>query len=256
MRNPIAILAMASLHFGLDAQIFEVASVKLYKDNGVGPRNSHTTYNPQGVSLGARTLGFIIAEAYDFPPGRIVGPGLLTKEALWAQLTQGYDIIAKADHNVTREQIHLMLQSLLADRFQLKVHKESKTGLVYQLVIAKDGPNLEESQDAGGGFDFSGSATGYVFRNAEMMRLSGFLSGRVDRTVLDQTGLKGFYNFTVKMPEDLQQNPPPKTDGRSPATPSSGLYAESLKRLGLRLIPATAPVDYLVVDHVERASEN
>jgi uncharacterized protein (TIGR03435 family) len=256
MRVCIAILAIASLPGGMGAQSFEVASVKLYKDDGVGPRNAHTTYNPQGVSLGARTLGFIIAEAYGFPPGRIVAPGLLMKDALWAQLTQGYDIVAKADHNVTREQIHVMLQSLLADRFQLKVHKESKTGLVYQLVIAKDGPKLEESQDAGGGFDFSGSPSGYVFRNAEMMRLSSFLSGRVDRTVVDQTGLKALYNFTLKMPEDLQQNPGPKNEGRSPESPSTGTYAEALKPLGLKLVPVTAPVDYLVVDHVERPSDN
>jgi bla regulator protein BlaR1 len=235
---------------------FEVAWVKPYKDDGVGPRNSHTSYGPQGVDLGARPLAFIIGEAYNFPVGRVSTPGLLRKGPIWESLTQGYDIVAKADHAVPKEQLRLMLQSLLAYRFKLTLHREAKTGPVYKLVIAKGGPKLEESQEAGGGFIFSGSPDGYVFRNAEMMRLSGFLSGQVDRTVVDQTGLTGLYNFILKMPEELRQNPPVKSDGRSLDSPPSGIFADSLKQLGLQLIAGTAGVEYLVVDHVERPSDN
>jgi uncharacterized protein (TIGR03435 family) len=143
--------------------LFEVASVKPYKDDGVGPRRSHSSYGPQGIDFAGRSLAFIIAEAYHVPGGRIVGPGSLTKQALWGPLTQGYDIVAKADHAVPKEQLRLMLQSLLADCFQLKVHWETKTGPVYTLVIAKNGPKIEESQ-AEGDLVMSRGSDGFVFR--------------------------------------------------------------------------------------------
>src|SRR6202035_2879270 len=88
---------------------FEVASVKPFKDDGVSPRNSHATYGPDGINFGALTLSGIIGEAYQFPVGRIQGPGSLTKENLWAPLRIGYDIVAKADHPVSKDQLLLML---------------------------------------------------------------------------------------------------------------------------------------------------
>jgi uncharacterized protein (TIGR03435 family) len=235
---------------------FDVASVKLYVDDGVSPRNLHNSYGPQGIDF-RETLAFIIADAYNTPLGRIQGPGSLTKEALWPPLRVGYDIVAKADHPVPKDQLRLMLQSLLADRFKLTLHWESKTGPIYRLAVAKGGPRLEES-DATGGFVLTNTPDGLVFRNSEMLRLAGFLSGRVDRAVVDQTGLKGLYNFVLKMPpsEGQDQAAVKKSEGLSPETPSASDFADALKQLGLQLIPDRAPVDYLVVDSVERPSEN
>jgi uncharacterized protein (TIGR03435 family) len=233
---------------------FDVASIKpALDDAGTGPRNFRRSYTPQGIDFRGLTLGFIISEAYRFPPGRIVGPNSLTKQALWEPLTKGYDITARAGGAVPREQLRLMLQSLLADRFQLKIHRESKSGPVYRLVVAKGGPKLEESE-SNGDLVMSRTADALVFRNAEIFRLAGSLS--LDRMVVDETGLKGFYNFTVKLPEDLRQNPPVKSETPSPDSPSAALFADVLKPLGLQLIAATAPVDYLVIDHVERPSGN
>jgi uncharacterized protein (TIGR03435 family) len=91
-----------------------------------------------------------------------------------------------------------------------------------------------------------------------MLRLVGFLSGRVDRAVVDQTGLNGFYNFVLKMPPSAgpDQAAVKKLEGLSPETPSASDFADALKQLGLQLIPDKAPVDYLVVDSVEPPSEN
>lgn len=233
---------------------FEVASVKLHKDDGVGPRNSRTTWGPQGVDL-ERPLAFIISEAYHIPPGYIVGPSSLTKEALWGALSQGYDIVAKADHRVSRDQLRLMLQSLLADRFQLTMHRESKVRSVYRLVVAKGGPKLEDSEPVGD-LVMSRTPEGFVYRHAEAFRICGLLSSHLDRMVVDETGLKGLYNFTVKLPEDLIRNALPKSDLPSPDSPTAGRFADVLKPLGLQLIAGTASVEYLVVDHVERPTEN
>src|SRR5579872_4072248 len=87
------------------SQSFDVASVKLYHDSGIGPRDSHSIYTPKGVEFRGRPLGFLIGEAYEFVGGRIVGPNSLTKEALWPALTTGYDIVAKTDHPVSRAEL-------------------------------------------------------------------------------------------------------------------------------------------------------
>jgi uncharacterized protein (TIGR03435 family) len=250
----VAALALRAIAFSQSdpRPAFEVVSVKIYKDDGVSPRNFRS-YRPEGITFGGCSLGFIISEAYGFTPGRIVGPAFDTKDSLRASLSQGYDIVAKADRPVPKDQIRLMLQSMLADRFNLTLHHESKTGPIYQLVVASTGSKLEESQDVTGSFTFQRSPEGYVFGNSEMMRLSGFLSGQVDRPVVDQSGLKGIYNFTLKVPEDLPQG---KNADRSPDSPSTGIYTEALKRLGLRLIPGNAAVDYLVIDSIDHPSAN
>jgi len=183
-----------------------------------------------------------------------VGPGSLTKEALWGALSQEYVIVAKAAEPASKDQLRLMLQSLLVDRFKLTMHREAKTGPVYKLIVAKDGPRLGESKSTGD-FSLSVSNSGFEFANAEMIRVSGFLTGRVDRTVVDQTGLKGLYNFTLRRPEELVEEPG-KSEGISAVSSSAGAFREALKNLGLQLVPGTGPIDYLVVDHVERPVEN
>jgi uncharacterized protein (TIGR03435 family) len=233
--------------------VFEVASIKVYKDEGTGPRNSRTTYGPDGIEMRARTLGFLIGEAYGFPVGRIV-PGPVGKDEVTAAIRTGYDISAKAGHAVSREELRLMLQSLLADRFQLKMHRESRSALVYKLVAAKGGAKLAEAD--GGDLVMQGSPEGFVFRNAEVHRLCGYLSSFADRMVVDETGLEGLYNYSIKMPEDLRRNMPAKTEGKSPESAGAATFAEVLRPLGLQLVGGTSAVVYLVVDHAERPSEN
>jgi uncharacterized protein (TIGR03435 family) len=234
---------------------FEVASVKPFKDDGVSPRNSHATYGPDGINFGALTLAYVIGEAYQFPVGRIQGPGSLTKETLWAPLREPYDIAAKAEHPVSKDQLRAMLQSLLAERFHLESHRESKTGPVYTLVVAKGGSKLVESTDPDGPYNVSRSPNGYVFRNARMTELSVFLSGLVDRPVVDQAGLRGRYDFVIK-PEELPADKSAVSSGLTPDSPSAAAFAEALKRLGLQLIADRAAVDYLVIDRLQSFSEN
>jgi uncharacterized protein (TIGR03435 family) len=236
-----------------DRPAFEVASVKRYNDVGVGPRNARSLYSPQGVDFRARTLGFLIAEAYGIPAARIVPAESKTKDAVLGNLRQGYDIAAKADHSVSKSELRLMLQSLLADRFKLTMHRETVTRSVYKLVVAPGGAKLEASED-GGELVASGSPDGFTFRNSEVFRLTGLLSSYLDRMVVDETGLNGLYNFVVKIPEDLRQVGKPA--GRSPDSPAAGTFASVLKPLGLQLIAGMAPVEYLVVDHIEPPSEN
>ncbi len=234
---------------------FEVASVKAYKDAGIGPRNAHSTYSPEGVDFGARTVGFLIGEAYGVPVGRIVPAKTNSKDEILRYLRQGCDIVAKADHPVSKDLLRLMLQSTLADRFKLSLHRETMTGPVYKLVVAKGGPKLQAAED-GGDLVMSGSPDGFTFRNAEVFRLAGYLSSYLDRMAVDESGLKGLYNFVVKMPEELRQSGSGKPEGKSPDSPSAAAFADVLKPLGLQLAAGMAPVEYLVVDHIEPPSDN
>jgi uncharacterized protein (TIGR03435 family) len=253
-----AILNVPSIHAqaqGSAASLptFDVASVKDHDGPHLGPRDIRWTYGPQGINF-RTSLAAAIAEAYNVQGGRIVLPRSLKNELLFGSFGEGYDIVANTDHPVSKQQLRLMIQSLLADRFKLTLHRESKTIPVYKLVVAEGGSKLEESE--GGDLVMSGSAEGFTFRNAEVIRLTGLLSSHLDRTVVDGTGLTGLYSFSVKMPEEWRQSPPAKSEGPTPDSPTAGRFAEVVKPLGLKLIAGTAPVEYLVIDHVERPSEN
>ena len=233
---------------------FDVASVKDHDGPHQGPRDIRWTYRPQGINFRTSLAG-AIAEAYNVQGGRIVLPRSLKNELLFGSFGEGYDIVANTDHPVSKAQLRLMIQSLLADRFKLTLHRETKMTPVYRLVVAESGPKLEEAQ-GGGDLFMASSAEGFTFRDAEVLRLTGLLSSYLDRTVVDETGLKGLYNFTVTTPEDWRRNPPAKSEGPSPDSPTAGTFAELVKPLGLKLIAGMAPLEYLVVDHVERPSEN
>jgi uncharacterized protein (TIGR03435 family) len=253
----LSIAALAVLAaVAADRPAFDVASVKPHHDDGKSPRNSRI-WTPDSVTFGGCSLAFIIAEAYGITPGGVIGPGSLTKEALWPALSQGYDVIGKAGKPVSKQQLRQMLQTLLVDRFQLVAHRETQIKPAYKMTVIPGGLKLEESQDAAGSFDVSRTPEGYVFRNAELMRLGGFLSGRLDRTVVDETGVKGVYNFTLRAPEELAPSSEDKSKvGNTPDSPSASRVRNALKELGLQLTAGQAEVEYLVIDRVERPSGN
>ena len=225
---------------------FEVASVKDHSSPAQGPRDVRQTYGPKGVNFILPLLA-IISEAYNFPTSRIRWPHSLSSDILLGLHRDGYDVVANADRPVSKDQLRLMLQSLLADRFKLALHRETKTIPVYRMVAAKSGARLEKS-DGEGDLAVSRSADGLVFRNAELFRLAGYLSSYLDRLVIDETGLEGLYNYVVKPPSDLQRNPPLKSEGPSPDSLPASRFADALRPLGLQLLPATGPVEYLAID--------
>jgi uncharacterized protein (TIGR03435 family) len=143
-----------------------------------------------------------------------------------------------------------MLQALLVDRFQLKFHRESKEGPVYVLVRGDRNLKLRdpENKDAfpwagilGGGAIVGDGLAG---QNISMPQLAARLSGYLDRPVVDQTGLKGSYDFRYEYSAD-----------ESTFDVVSCIFA-SVQGIGLKLKPAKGPVEAIVIDHIERPSEN
>jgi len=239
---------------------YDVVSVKPNKSGSRG-----TMINVQNDSFSATnvSLKMMLVNAYDVKDYLISG---LTG---WAN-TERFDINAKildmdadALKKLTNEQRESMLQQLLADRFQLKVHLQTEVLPIYEMVVAKGGPKITAVEppgtdpDADKNKEFKGMGRGSMMVNntelsahdVPLESLAYSLSGRLSRTVVDKTGLKGKYDLTLTWSPD---------DGSAAASDSSApsLFTALQEQLGLRLQPAKGPVETLVVDHVEMPTEN
>jgi uncharacterized protein (TIGR03435 family) len=140
-----------------------------------------------------------------------------------------------------------MLQSLLADRFKLRLHYETREQPIYELVVAKGGLKLKPlppDQRPGGGRFVRGEI---ALNGRSVATLAHFLTQFAGRSVVDKTSLAGNYDIDLKWTPDDQQG-----------TPDAGptLFTALQEQLGLKLISAKGPVQVLVVDHAERPSEN
>ena len=166
-----------------------------------------------------------------------------------------YDIEAKADHPVNHDEMMAMLRTLLEDRLKLVVRRETKEMKAYVLIVAKGGAKMEESP--GGGMVIQKvNASRTVYANMSMPVLANLLMFPLDDTVVDQTGLRGVYNFTLNyMPERLG---PGVLEGREPGPdPNAPSLTTALQQqLGLKLESRKATVDMLVIEHIEKLSGN
>lgn len=206
---------------------------------------------------------------------------LLTGIPQWA-FTERYDITAKVDpsnlpayHALTGRQRAAMLQKVLEDRCKLQVHHETKDKPVYALVVAKGGPRLKQAvpgeklpntakADPGafvhGATIFTtgpGELTGEAASMSDLaLALSNTDADFLGRAVVDQTGLDGKYDFTLQM--DLSQTEASAASDNQQQRVDAWQQAlfSALGQLGLKLQPAIAPTDYLVIDRLEKPSGN
>jgi bla regulator protein BlaR1 len=228
---------------------FAVASVKPFKP-GSQPENRNITGSHGTLMLRQQTLRECIEWAYGLMEGsQLTGPALLDSEQ--------YDITAKASEAAGEDQLRLMLQALLAERFKLTLHRKTEDLPVYSLVVAKSGPKLHEVQrePAMGlkmGFD-SGVMTYGMATN--MHRLAALLPMFLDRPVLDRTNLTGVYEFTLRVEMDAETRLPEPGQVFMGFGMTPSIFA-AVEELGLKLAPEKGPVEIMVVDHIERPTEN
>jgi uncharacterized protein (TIGR03435 family) len=258
---------------------FDAASVKANKS---GDQNVQMMFQPGGRFIATNDpVRNIITTAYQTKPQQMIaGPE-------WDRLLSEYfDIETKAAGNPSVEQMRLMLQSLLADRFKLAVHHESRRLPIYALVLSKagrTGPQLTTHSDDTKCIDPTAGTQRPLPSPGEelpaycglfsilpipgalhetgsritMDRLVTLLSLYVDRAVVDRTGLTGVFDLTLEFapPEGPASQPDATASAADPAAPPS-IFAALQDQLGLRLEPQTGPVDVLVIDHVEEPSPN
>ena len=164
--------------------------------------------------------------------------------------TDRYDIEAKAgtDGKLTPQMMGPLMQSLLAERFQLKFHRETRELTVGALIVAAGGSKVKASTEgeASGMNTSGGPHRSQVAATATSMELlAAYVGNRLDRIVVDQTGLRGSYDFTLEWAADETED-----------SPAPGLISALRVQLGLRIEPRKAAVEVLVVDSISKPSEN
>ena len=221
---------------------FEVASVKRASPPAGGRIGSSMRLDPGRLTCSNVSLHKLMVESYGVKDYQVSGPDWLNTEI--------YDITATLPPGATGDDVRVMIQSLLADRFKLTFHRESKELPVYALVVGKGGSKLQEVEFGRG--STSGSPGHLEATRIAIRNLTEFLSRQTGRPVLDMTGLKGFYNFTLNFtPEAAPSAPSPETPIVESAVGPS-LFTAVQEQLGLKLEPRKTPVEILVVDHAEK----
>lgn len=251
------------------ARQFEVASVKPCEPAEPNARRSSLDFG-EGESLTAKytTLRSLIAVAYNIRDLQISGaPGWMGVER--------YDIEAKTASNETGsaptdprdvtdeqrkagdERTRERLRSLLADRFGLVVHRETREQSVYLLTVAKNGPKLKEVTGPADRHETRGGRGRSQGSAAKVEWLAGILSNITGRPVLDRTGLTGDYDWVLEWTPDTS-GASKEVTGAAPLAESSvpTIYTAIQEQLGLRLEAGKGPVDLLVIDQVNRPSAN
>jgi uncharacterized protein (TIGR03435 family) len=213
---------------------FEVASIK---PNRSADGNSSTSITNGRLSMRNVSLKRCILQAYDLKEYQLLVPDWLG--------TVAFDIEAKPPAATNNEgQFRQMLQALLADRFKLTVHRESKMLAAYELVAAKNGPKLQAAPNDGN--SHTNSSRGHMTaQHVSMAELADKLARLVDKAVVDSTQLMGVYDFKLEWTPDSDDQ---KTD----AAPGPSIFTALQEQLGLKLQPKKLPIEMLVVDHIER----
>jgi len=269
------------LHATADRPSFEVATVKPWRRALSPPRSGDGASAPVKVMKVAPVdagpapsgrvhvilpISILITSAYNLPVGsesRIIGgPEWLRQDIdqfeIQAKIEDSeYAAMQKMTLPQQRERVALMEQSLLMDRFRLKVHFESREMPVYVLTVAKAGSRLKPAKnDEPSRISTLGNAKGTemtaVGVTLEQFVVSPLVTGATGgRPIVDRTGLKGAFDFTLNWtPDQLAASPDhPEADGPS-------LFAAIREQLGLSLIGGKAPVEVIVIDHIERPTEN
>jgi uncharacterized protein (TIGR03435 family) len=283
-----ALVSLLILTARLPSQTFDAASVKTalpLKPDSHGrtilprPSGGPGTQDPGRIRYPYMTPRYFLMAAYDVKPFQITGPAWLDSER--------FDINATMPPETTREQLHMMLQNLLAERFKLTIHRETRELPLYLLVVAKGGPKLKESTEAPAGdvdpatipppgkvgpdgfpvlalpagapiviFSFTNGRARMAGQQKSMQDLADRLTGIVSRPVIDATGLKAKYDFMLTYSPESTNTPtppPPPGGANAPeAEPLPDIFSALQAQLGLRLESKKGAVEMIVIDHIEK----
>jgi uncharacterized protein (TIGR03435 family) len=252
--------------------VFDVASIRPSKS-----ADDDEIFRPTGDGIHATnmTMHDLIRQAY--VDGGYVEYAIAGAPA-WVE-SDKFDVEAKVDDATAKELKNLgwnereaifskMLAALLLERCKLIVHMEMKEAPAYALVVTKNGPKLKPGTVpsaayagmAEGILHFTGKG-GFTVQDGPVKRLASMVSSRLGRPVLDKTGLTGKYDYALEwVPEQpvapifsASEN---RTVNASQDTPDSLISDALQEQLGLKLEPAKAPVEVIVIDHVEKPTAN
>jgi uncharacterized protein (TIGR03435 family) len=225
---------------------FEVASVKMNaagSGEGAGRGREVITPSPAGVTMKNVHLKSVVQWAYHLQAIQVSGPSWLDDNR--------YDIVAKAAGETPGERQRVMMQTLLAQRFKLTFHRETKEMPAYVFTVAKGGHKLKPSESEGE-MEVKPSATGKMaaqFSRVTLAQLSEMASSPLQGVVVDQTGLKGSYDFTLDMAPFIGGGDFRPTGIEDVITMIIQAVNE---QLGIKIEQKKVPAELLIVDHAEK----
>jgi uncharacterized protein (TIGR03435 family) len=254
IKRTIGISLAVAMAFAQKPPAFDAASVK--------PNTSGTGGFSMGTSHGRLTatnvpVRTLILKGFHSKDSQVTGgPG-------WLE-TERYDVVAKTENaSIGDNDLWLLLQPLLAERFKLRFHRETKQLPVYSMTVAKGGPKLKphvgDDEPTMTGRTGSGKAS-IADTRTSVAKLADTLGEHTDRIVIDNTGLKGVYDFKLDWAQEDSHEPAGLSmlsslqEGLGFAGPS--IFTAVQEQLGLKLGPAKGPVEIIVIDSAEKASAN
>lgn len=224
---------------------FEVASVRAGQSGGGGREGGHGIGRRESIqvapgSLTMRNVSFrsCVRWAWNVVDYQVNGPDWIDRER--------YDIVAKSGGAEPEEQLRLMLQTLLADRFKLAVHRQTKELPAWVLTVAKGGPKFKESTEEGeGSIEPNLQRMQIAVQHAPVSQLVDLLGNLLRAPIVDETGLKGKYDIVIKIDKYI---PDPAT----PVDILSTVLTAIQQELGLKLDQRKMALDLVVVDRAEK----
>jgi uncharacterized protein (TIGR03435 family) len=214
---------------------FQAASVKV-----APPGMNIVGYNdlPENIAFKNLPMKTLLAEAFDVKEYQISGPPWLATD------TTRYVIEARCQRSTAPDQVRLMLQALLMEKFKLAAHIEKKELAVYALTVDTRGPKIKKTKyETAGGFTDGSTWPGNANGAWTLANLAEILSPLLEKPILDETGLKGMFEVRLHWtPED-----------KSATAGAASIFNALRQQLGLRLIEKNTEIEVLVIDHLEKA---
>jgi len=278
IRILVACLLLPALSFAQARKEFEVASIKPSTERPINQVVVGVHIDGSQARISYLSLKDYIGTAFRARGNQIIGPDWLA--------SQRFDIVAKIPEGASQADVPEMLQALLTDRFQMKMHRETRDLPVYTLKIASTGLKLTESgpgdrnsngtvdvaaggnanglaMNFGGGSSISVGSSTLEIKRLTMRMIADSLTRFLDRSVVDMTNLTGTYDLTVDLtPEDRVSMMIRAAVNAGMTVPSQALAMmdnasnasifEGLKKAGLALEPQKAPLEVLVIDSIEK----
>ena len=239
--RPKLLLLLIPLCACLGQSSFEVASIKPADPEPIGHRSIHRSVDEARLSYTNVSLRDVIKTAYGVQDEQVSGPE-------WLESAR-FNILAKIPADIPKEKVNKevpkMLETLLAERFGLKVHRETKTLSRFALTVAKGGAKMPKAEEAKGTDGQSNRTSNHVVGTVTMEGLTDMLARELHSPITDETGLSGAFKIDIEWAAD-----PKSPDDPPPTGPS--LFSALQDQLGLKLTGGKGPVDVIVIDHVEK----
>lgn len=235
------------------AQSFDVASVKVSESGGRGGLGGKPTLHTEPDSLDIRNMSLksCVSWAYNVKDYQVSGPGWIEE--------QRYSILAKASNPVKQDELRALLRNLLAERFHLVQHRETRELSVYVLTVAKEGIKIKASQGEGESSFRPVKGNNKLAIEAghtSMAQFAELLSSPMQRPVVDETGLTGAYDFTVDVSKYMNMEQGPRREGEGHGIDASSVESAIMmaiqEQLGLKLESKRRPAEMIVVDRAEK----